>query len=210
MDLARFGKQPIMGIVRGVSPEQVEPLVEAVAGSGLNTLEITMNTPGASDIIRKAVQCSRGRLTLGAGTVLDMESLKAALDAGATFMVMPVVVPEVIGYCLKRKIPVFPGALTPQEIYRAWKEGASMVKVFPAKVFGPDYFKEIKGPFAQIKLLACSGVTPENLPEYFKCGADAVAFGASVFSRQRMQNNDYAGISSVIKAYLQALAAPQK
>jgi len=205
MNIADFNKQPIMGIVRGVNLEQVEPLVDAVIDSGLNTLEIAMNTPGAAGLIGKAVKCARGKLMLGAGTVLDMEGLKAALDAGATFMVMPVVVPDVIGYCLKNKIPVFPGALTPQEIYRAWKEGATMVKVFPAKVFGPEYFRQIKGPFNDIKLMACAGVTPENLPEYFKCGADAVAFGSSVFSRDRLQNGDYAGITFDIKAYLQAL-----
>ena len=205
MDIAVFQKQPIMGIVRGVSVEQIEPLVEAVMQSGLCTLEITMNTPAASGLIRKAVKKAGGKLVLGAGTVLDMDSLKEALDAGATFVVMPVLVRDVVAYCVKNKIPVFPGALTPQEIYRAWREGAAMVKVFPAKVFGPDYFREIKGPFNDIKLMACAGVTPQNMREYFACGASAVAFGGSVFSRERLQNGDYSGIVSDIKAYLQAL-----
>jgi len=194
-----------MGIVRGVSPEQIEPLVEAVIQSGLRTLEVTMNTPGAAESIRKALRCARNQLTLGAGTVLDMDGLKAALDAGATFVVMPVLARDVVAYCVKNKIAVFPGGLTPQEIYQAWQEGATMVKVFPAKMFGPEYLREIKGPFNDIKLMAVSGVTPQNMREYFACGASAVAFGGSVFSRQRLQNGDYSGITSAIKAYLQAL-----
>lgn len=111
---------------------------------------------------------------------------------------------EPLEYCLKNKIPVFPGALTPQEIYNAWCSGATMVKVFPAKFFGPDYFKEIKGPFNNIELLACAGVTPENLPAYFLNGADAVAFGASVFRKEWLADKDFKNIGESIKKYLAA------
>lgn len=205
MIVADFKKQPILGIVRGVSLGQIEPLVEAVVASGLKHLEITMNTQGAPELIRKAVKISNKRLVLGAGTVLDMNSLKSALDSGATFIVMPVLVEEAMRYCLKNKIPVFPGALSPQEIYRAWQAGATMVKVFPAKFFGPEYFREVKGPFNDIELLACSGITAQNMREYFSCGASALAFGASVFKQEWMQNKDYSRITSVIKTYLEQL-----
>jgi 2-dehydro-3-deoxyphosphogluconate aldolase / (4S)-4-hydroxy-2-oxoglutarate aldolase len=205
MDAAEFKKKPVMGIVRDVEAEQIEPLVEAVVMSGLKTLEITMNTPGASQLIRRAARIAHKRLILGAGTVLDMESLKQALDAGAAFIVMPVLVKDVARYCVKNKIPVFPGALTPSEIYDAWQEGATMVKVFPARCFGPEYLREIKGPFRDIELMAVGGVTPSNMREYFSCGADAVAFGASVFKKERLQNKDYPGIISAIKIYLQQL-----
>lgn len=205
MDVARFKKQPIMGIVRGIADREVEPLVEAVAKSGLRTLEVTMNTPGAAGLIRKAAKIGRKRLVLGAGTVLDMASLKSALDAGATFIVMPVLVSDVLRYCVKNKIPAFPGALTPSEIYQAWMEGATMVKVFPAKFFGPQYFREVKAPFNKIKLLACAGVTPLNMREYFACGASAVAFGASVFKKEWLCKQGYSKITSAIKAYLRAL-----
>lgn len=205
MDVAQFKKKPLMGIVRGVELEQIEPLLEAVLASGLETLEITMNTPDAAQLIRRARKISQKRLTLGAGTVLNIDNLKQALDSGATFIVMPVLIKDVLGYCLKNKIPVFPGALTPQEIYQAWKEGATMVKVFPAKFFGPEYFREIKGPFAEVELLACSGVTAQNMREYFACGASAVAFGASVFKKEWLQKKDYPSIASAIKAYLQQL-----
>lgn len=203
--MREFKKQPVMGIVRGVELEQIEPLTEAIISAGLATLEITMNTKDAGQIIHKTAKVAQKRLVLGAGTVLDIESLKLALDSGATFIVMPVVVSEVLRYCVKNKIPVFPGALSPQEIYNAWKEGATMVKVFPAKVFGPEYFREIKGPFNDIELLAVAGVTPQNMRAYFACGASAIAFGASVFKKERLKNKDYASISGAIRAYLKQL-----
>lgn len=205
MNIAVFKKQPVMGIVRGVGAEQVEPLIEAVVKSGLKTLEITMNTPGAARLIGKAAKAARMHLALGAGTVLNMASLKSALDNGATFIVMPVLVSDVLRYCVKNKIPAFPGALTPSEIYQAWQEGATMVKVFPAKFFGPQYFREIKAPFNDIELLACAGVTPFNMPEYFACGASAVAFGASVFKKEWLYKQGYPKITGAIKAYLRAL-----
>ena len=206
MDLAKFKKQPVMGIVRGVELPQLEALIEAVISSGLQTLEITMNTKDAAELIRKAKKIAQESLMLGAGTVLDMESLKAALDSGATFIVLPVLLKDVVAYCVKNKIPVFPGALTPSEIYAAWKEGATMVKVFPAKFFGPEYLREIKAPLEKIELLACSGVTPQNMREYFSCGASAISFGASVFRKEWLQQKEYANITSAIKAYLQQLS----
>ncbi|MEW6101864.1 MAG: bifunctional 4-hydroxy-2-oxoglutarate aldolase/2-dehydro-3-deoxy-phosphogluconate aldolase [Candidatus Omnitrophota bacterium] len=202
MDVGRFKNQPIMGIVRGVKLEQVEPLIETVVSSGLQALEMTMNTQDAPQIIRKARQIAQNRLMLGAGTVLNMKSLKEALDNGATFIVMPVLVKDVIAYCVKNKIPVFPGALTPQEIYQAWEAGATMVKVFPAKCFGPEYFREIKAPFNDIELMAVSGVTPQNLAEYFRCGVSAVAFGASVFKKDWLEKGDFTSIGTAIKSYL--------
>jgi len=205
MDVIQFKKQPFMGIVRGVETGQIEPLIEAVISSGLKTIEITMNTPDAQQLIRQAKKISGKDLVLGAGTVLDMDTLKLALDSGATFIVTPVLIRDVLGYCVKNKIPAFPGALSPQEIYHAWKEGATMVKVFPAKFFGPDYFREIKGPFNDIELLACAGVRPENMHEYFSSGASAIAFGASVFKKEWLQNKDYQSILRAIKAYLERL-----
>lgn len=206
MDIAQFKKQPLLGIVRGVEPDQIEPLIEAVIESGLRHLEITMNTRGAAQLIRKACRVARKRLVLGAGTVLSVEDLKQAQDAGATFIVTPVLIKEVSTYCVKNKIPLFSGALTPREIYEAWDAGATMVKVFPVKVFGPGYLRQIKGPFNQIALLACAGVTPENMREYFLSGASAVAFGSSVFKKEWLQNEDYSKISAAIKAYLNRLS----
>lgn len=205
MDVARFKEKPLMGILRGIEPGIIEPLVETVISAGLETIEITMNTEGAPGLIRKAVGVSNNKLMIGAGTVLNMDSLKQALDAGATFIVTPIFVEEVTQYCVKNKIPVFPGALSPQEIYNAWCAGAAMVKVFPARFFGPEYFKEIKAPFNDIELLACSGVTPENLRSYFLNGASAVTFGASVFRKEWLLKKDFESIRLRIKSYLKEL-----
>lgn len=205
MDIKEFKEQPLMGILRGVNLEEIEPLCEAVISSGLKTIEVTMNSEGAPELIQKAKRQAKKRLTIGAGTVLNLEDLKLALDSGATFIVTPVLIPQVNSYCVKNKIPVFPGALTPTEIYHCWRQGASMVKVFPAKAFGPEYFTEIKGPFKEIELLACSGVTPENLPVYFFNGASAAAFGASVFKKDLLRNKDFGGIARLIQRFLKAL-----
>jgi 2-dehydro-3-deoxyphosphogluconate aldolase/(4S)-4-hydroxy-2-oxoglutarate aldolase len=204
MDAAVFKKKPILGILRGVQIDQIQPLVETVIEAGLGTLEITMNTAHAAELIKKAKQVALGRITLGAGTVLSMKDLKLALKSGATFIVMPILVYDVVKYCVKRKIPVFPGALTPGEIYRAWDAGATMVKVFPAKLFGPDYFREIKGPFNNIELLACSGVTAENMKDYFAAGASAVTFGASVFRKDWLENKDFKAIGQAVGRFITA------
>ncbi|MFA6350163.1 MAG: bifunctional 4-hydroxy-2-oxoglutarate aldolase/2-dehydro-3-deoxy-phosphogluconate aldolase [Candidatus Omnitrophota bacterium] len=202
MDINKFLKLPIMGILRGAKPDIIEPLIEALIGAGLETLEITLNTQGAPGLIAKAKRLAGNKLTLGAGTVLDMDSLKSALDSGATFIVSPVLIEDVTRCCVKNKIPVFPGALTPEEIYRAWQAGAAMVKVFPAKFFGPEYFKEIRGPFNDIRLLACSGVTPQNMNDYFQAGVSAVTFGSSVFRPDWLEKRDFAGIAGVVAKYI--------
>ncbi len=203
MDMQRFKKLPIMGILRGIELEFIEPLIDIIVTSGLETIEITMNTKNACELIRKAIKFSTKKLCVGAGTVLNMDILKPALDAGATFIVMPVLIPDVLEYCVKNKIPAFPGAFTPQEIYAAWNSAATMVKVFPAKMLGPGYFKEINGPFKNIELLACGGVTPENMSLYFTNGASAISFGSSVFKKDWLINKDFESIKQSIKNYLE-------
>ncbi|MFH1239458.1 MAG: bifunctional 4-hydroxy-2-oxoglutarate aldolase/2-dehydro-3-deoxy-phosphogluconate aldolase [bacterium] len=204
MDVRQFRKLPIMGILRGVQADTIEPLVETVVSAGLRTMEINMNTKGAAKIIHRAVRVAKERLIIGAGTVLDMRSLKNALDAGATFIVMPVMINEVVEYCVDNRIAVFPGALTPQEIYRAWQAGATMVKVFPSPFFGPAYLKEIKGPFQDIELMACGGIKPENIKSYFASGASAVAFGGSIFRKEWLMAGEFSHIGKAIKDLIKA------
>jgi len=207
VEVAKFKALPILGILRGIEAGVLEPLLETIDTAGLKTIEITMNTKGASALIRKAQELSKGRITIGAGTVLDMKSLKSALDAGATFVVMPVFIKDVVGYCVKNRIPVFPGALTPQEIYTAWCAGAAMVKIFPSNFFGPEYFKEIRGPFNDVELLACGGVTAENMKSYFSNGASAVSFGASVFKEEWLAKKEFPKIEQAVHKYIQEFSA---
>lgn len=205
MDVNRFRQLPLLGILRGISSDTIKPLTETVISSGLYAIEITMNTPDAAGLIRQMVKTANGRIAVGAGTVLSLEDLHSALDAGATFIVMPTLIPNIMGYCVKNSIPIFPGALTPQEIYNAWNAGAAMVKVFPAKFFGPSYIKEIKGPFQDIELLACGGITSDTIGQFFSSGADAVAFGGSIFNKEWIETGKFSiigeYISTLIKEY---------
>ena len=202
MDIDKFRELPLLGILRGIESDMVEPIVETVVSAGLKTIEITMNTDNASILIKLMSGAAGSRLVVGAGTVLTMHDLYSALDAGATFIVLPVLVPDVVEYCAKNAIPVFPGALTPQEIYNAWRAGATMVKVFPAGFPGPEYFKEIKGPFNDIDLLACGGVNTETIDLFFSSGASAAAFGGSVFRKDWLERGDFSSIRNSIEGLI--------
>jgi 2-dehydro-3-deoxyphosphogluconate aldolase/(4S)-4-hydroxy-2-oxoglutarate aldolase len=204
MDVERFEKLPLMGILRGGDTDVVDPLVETLAEAGLETLEIAMNTPDAAAMIRRAADAAGGRLMIGAGTVTTLERLEAALDAGAGFLVSPTLDSGVVEEARRRSVPMFPGALTPQEIHEAWSAGATMVKVFPAKVFGPEYFKEVKGPLDDVRLLACGGVSAANMTEYFDAGADAVAFGGSVFAAPLLTERRFEQIAAEVSELVRA------
>lgn len=204
MDIKEFKKLPVMGILRGIDSSMISPLCDAVIRSGLKTIEITMNTHGAPELIRQMAEASQERLTIGAGTVLTMDDLHMALDAGATFIVMPTLVRDVTEYCSKNNIPVFPGAFTPQEIYDAWRAGASMVKVFPVKFFGPSYLAEVKGPFQDIELLACGGVSTENIKAYFSGGASAVSFGGSILKKEWLEKGEFEKVQQAISELIQS------
>jgi 2-dehydro-3-deoxyphosphogluconate aldolase/(4S)-4-hydroxy-2-oxoglutarate aldolase len=207
MQLDRFRRKPLMGILRGITAEQLAPTLESAVSGGLQALEITMNTPGAAELIASARAIAGGELAIGAGTVLSRESLDTALAAGASFIVMPTLVSDVVRECVRRDVPVFPGALTPQEIHAAWQAGAAMVKVFPSKFFGPEYFREVKGPFDDVLLLACGGVSAANLAEFAACGADAYAFGGSVFNSAWIQAGEFEKVEQSVRALVDAHAA---
>ncbi len=202
--LNRIKELPIVGILRGITEEDLDQLADTIVVSGLKTVEITMNTPHAASLISKFVSLSDGRLLIGAGTVLNRHDLFDALQAGAKFIVTPSITEEVIEYCYLNSIPVFPGALTPTEINRAWQIGATMVKVFPASLFGPAYFRDIKGPFENIELMAVGGVSSENIAEYIAMGASAVAFGSSIFKKEYLKKGKYQLIEKAIKNLIAA------
>ena len=144
MDVAIFKQKPILGILRGAQENQIEPLVETVIDAGLETLEITMNTPGAAQLIQKAKQISAGRLTLGAGTVLNLKDLKIALKSGATFIVMPVLVRDVVKYCVKHKIPVFPVHLLRKRFINLGRLALRWLKFFRPNFLVQNIFAKSK------------------------------------------------------------------
>ncbi len=205
MILNTIRELPVIGILRGICEEQLEPLTESIIASGLKVVEITMNTGHASSLISKMNAIAGDRLTIGAGTVLKTSELFDALDSGAKFIVSPSIVEEVIEFCYMNQIPVFPGALSPTEIFRAWNLGATMVKLFPASLFGPGYIREVKAPLNNIEIMATGGISTSNLAEYFTMGASAVAFGASIFKKEDLETGNYhritQGISDLISEY---------
>ncbi|MZH46397.1 MAG: bifunctional 4-hydroxy-2-oxoglutarate aldolase/2-dehydro-3-deoxy-phosphogluconate aldolase [Nitrospinae bacterium] len=203
-DLTLFEQEPVMGIIRGVEKDSLQGVLQAAYEGGLRFLEITLNTPDALLLIKQSVKLFPD-FCIGAGTVLSAESTEQVIDAGAKFIVAPNLNEEVAEYCNKNKLAYFPGALTPTEIEKAWRLGATMVKVFPASQMGPDYIKLLKGPFEQIKLMAVGGVNPENIPDYFSAGASAVALGGSIFSTKRMADKAFSVIQKEIEEFILAV-----
>ncbi len=178
---ARFRQLPVVGILRFFPREQVERLVPAALAGGLRNLEVTMNSTGAEDLIRLARELVGDEGNVGAGTVTTLDELHRALGAGASFIVTPVIVPDVIRACVERGVPVLPGAMTPTEILTAWRLGATMVKVFPADQLGPAHIKAVKAPFPEIPLMPTGGVTVETLPAFHQAGAEAFGVGSPLF-----------------------------
>ena len=191
-DAARFAAMPLIAILRGQPNSIITPVVEALIDGGVVALEITMNTRDASAQIRTAVAQAGTRLAVGAGTVTSLAELDEACAAGASFIVTPVVVPDVISECVRRGLPVFPGAFTPTEIHQAHRLGATMVKLFPAHRLGPDYVRDLKAPLSSIRLLVTGGITPESLPEYAQAGAAGFGIGSPLFSSAHLAASDWA------------------
>ncbi len=204
-DSTQFEKLPVLGIIRGIKRDALKGVLNSALESGLKHLEITLNTRNSFELISEAVNLFDDTLCVGAGTVITKKEAELAVSAGAKFLVSPTLNNEVASYCKQNNISYFPGALTPTEIEAAWNSGAQMVKVFPATAMGPKYFKEIKGPFSNIKLMAVGGVKKENIADYFKSGASAVAVGGSIFSVERMNNEGFSSIKEDLSEILFAV-----
>ncbi len=203
---ALFNKVPLIGIIRNIPLEDVREILPLFQEAGLTTLEITMNTAGVDELLKYALD-HFPELNIGAGTVCNKEDLKRALKLGAQFIVTPVVVPKVIKKCVSTGVPIFPGAYTPTEIYRAWSLGASMVKVYPATALGPDYLKDVKAPLNQIKLVPTGGVNLENIGQFREAGADGYGIGGQLFPKKLIQDKNWAGLKEHFGRFVEKLAA---
>ncbi|HUR38471.1 MAG TPA: bifunctional 4-hydroxy-2-oxoglutarate aldolase/2-dehydro-3-deoxy-phosphogluconate aldolase [Planctomycetota bacterium] len=201
---ALFKKLPVVGILRFFKRAEVEKLVPASLEGGLCNIEVTMNTAGAEDLIRLTADLMGAKGNVGAGTVTTVETLDRAIKAGATFIVTPAVLPDVIQACVQRKIPVMPGAMTPTEILSAWRMGATMVKVFPADQLGPGHIKAVKAPFPEIPLMPTGGVTVETLPAFKKAGADAFGVGGPLFDPKQVAAGNWGWFREQAARFAQA------
>ena len=205
MDISILDEQRVIVIIRHDKSFDLKGLFQTVLDAGIGVIEITLNTPQAFDLIDSAVKDFGSQMLIGAGTVLSVTELKKVLDIGARFIVSPIFNKEIVEYCSKENIPVFPGALTPTEIYNAHQSGAHMVKVFPASLFGPSYFKSIKAPLSGTRLLAVGGVNEANVNDYLSNGADAVAIGGGIIKRKWIDSGDFQAIRNGITKFTNAI-----
>ncbi len=200
-----FSKVPIVGIIRNLSFDTIEKILPIYLSAGLTTIEITMNTQAAEEIIRFAADKYKGQLNVGAGTVCNTDDLDLAIKAGSQFIVTPILDPDVVRSCVSKNIPVFPGAYTPTEIYQAWKLGASMVKVYPATSLGPEYIKDVKAPLTNIKLMPTGGINLDNIQTFIKAGADGLGIGSQLFDKTLLKDENWQGLELHFKQYVSKL-----
>ncbi|MEN9355036.1 MAG: 2-deydro-3-deoxyphosphogluconate aldolase/4-hydroxy-2-oxoglutarate aldolase [Fibrobacterota bacterium] len=208
---SRLKNARLLGILRDAPAASLRDLARCLVEAGIEFIEVTMNTPDALAQIACLRKELDGKAEVGAGTVLTGTQAQDALSAGATFLVSPCFSRPVQEVADARSIPTLPGAFTPQEIWEADRDGAAMVKLFPAKsAGGPGYVKELRGPFRDIPLLVCGGVSPQTAGEYLGAGADALAFGGSIFSQARLAAGDFDAILSDLKALRHASIHPDR
>jgi 2-dehydro-3-deoxyphosphogluconate aldolase / (4S)-4-hydroxy-2-oxoglutarate aldolase len=206
--LEKISAVGLIPIVRAPSPADASLAAEAIIRGGIGIAEITMTVPSALRVMEQVVQKYGHDVLLGAGTVLDAETCRAAILAGAEFIVTPSLDVRVIEMARRYAKPCFPGALTPTEIVTAWQAGAEMVKIFPCgPVGGPKYIKALKGPLPQIEMVPTGGVTLETAAEFIKAGAAAIAVGGELVDLKALRAGNYEVVTERSKQFLEAVRA---
>lgn len=190
--LHAIGKTKVISIIRGIESQDIKEVISALYAGGIRCLEVTMNTPGALAMITEARKTQD--IIVGAGTVLSVDDAKKAIDAGAQFILAPCLDVNVITYCLERDVLPVPGIFTPTEMMLAYNSGAKLLKVFPAGSVGPQYIKDLLGPFSGMKLLPVGGVSLENTPAFMQAGAYAVGVGSFLANPSLAKEKDFATI----------------
>jgi 2-dehydro-3-deoxyphosphogluconate aldolase/(4S)-4-hydroxy-2-oxoglutarate aldolase len=195
-----------IGIIPAIRVSSAEDALfagEAVCSSGIPIVEVTMTVPGALDVISELVRFS-SELVVGAGTLSGVEMANRCLDAGAMFLTSPGLDLEIVEFALKKKVVVFPGAMTPSEIMAAWKAGADFVKVFPcAPLGGPAYIKALKRPFPTVPLIASGGVNQQTAADFIEAGAVAVGIGRDLIQPAAIERREGGWIRELSRRYLE-------
>jgi 2-dehydro-3-deoxyphosphogluconate aldolase/(4S)-4-hydroxy-2-oxoglutarate aldolase len=191
----------IVAVVRSPDSRQLVEAARALADGGVSVVEITMTVPGALDVVRRVREALGDRLLLGAGTVLDPETARAALLAGAEFLVAPTVNLDVIRLCQRYDKLVMPGAFTPTEILTAWEAGADIVKVFPADVVGPAFFKALRGPLPQVRLMPTGGVDLTTAAAFLRAGACCLGIGGQLVEPKAVAEGNFERIRDLARQY---------
>lgn len=197
-----LAREKIVAIIRGISAESGDATAKALADGGIVFLEVTLNTDGALGMISRFRENYEGRLRIGAGTVLDLGQAKEAVAAGAEYIISPNLDEEVIYYGVEQGVQVWPGTMTPTEIVRAYKAGASAVKVFPMGSLGINYLKEIRAPLNHIPMVATGGVNLQNINSVLDAGAIAVGLGGNLVDKQLVKDGKFEELTKLAKSYV--------
>lgn len=192
----------LVAIIRAPSGELLVDVAKALLDGGISIIEVTLTVPNALQIIADVNRELGDKIILGAGSVIDSETARAAMLAGAEFIVSPVVKPDVIACCKRYGKAVMPGAFTPTEILTAWELGADVVKVFPADVGGPAYLKAVKAPLPQVRLMPTGGVDLDTLESFWKAGACAVGLGSALVEKDAVARGDMNRIRDLAGQYV--------
>jgi 2-dehydro-3-deoxyphosphogluconate aldolase/(4S)-4-hydroxy-2-oxoglutarate aldolase len=201
--LLRVLDDGIVAVVRSPDSHRLVDVAKSLAEGGVRVMEITFTVPNALDVIRQVSQSLGESILLGAGTVLDAETARAAILAGAEFIVAPTLNLDVIRLCHRYDKLVMPGAFTPTEILTAWEAGADIVKVFPADVGGPAYLKALRGPLPQVRLMPTGGVDLNTAGEFLKAGACCLGVGSQLVDPKAVAAGDYAHIRDLARQYVE-------
>ncbi|MFX0560478.1 bifunctional 4-hydroxy-2-oxoglutarate aldolase/2-dehydro-3-deoxy-phosphogluconate aldolase [Tepidibacillus infernus] len=189
--LQQIKENGVVAIIRGANPNNILPIARALKNGGVKTLEITVETPKVLTLIEKVSEELGEDLIVGAGTVLDPETARAAIMSGAKFIFSPTVNVDTIRLAKRYGVISIPGALTPTEIVTAYENGADIIKVFPANVFGPKYLKDVHGPLPHIPLMPTGGLDLSNVAEYIKAGGVAAGIGSSLVNTRKNIDKSY-------------------
>lgn len=193
----------VIAVIRADSSEELVGVAAAIKEGGVDVIEVTMTTPNALSVIEEAREKFGDEVLLGVGSVLDAETARAAMLAGAEFVVSPVVKLDVIEICRRYGKVVMPGALTPTEILTAWESGADYVKVFPASIVGPEYIKAVKAPLPQVELIPTGGVNVQNAGEFIKAGAIALGVGGALVSKKALVERNFKLLTETAKKLIE-------
>jgi 2-dehydro-3-deoxyphosphogluconate aldolase / (4S)-4-hydroxy-2-oxoglutarate aldolase len=209
--LARIIETGLIPVIRAESSEMAIRAIDAIKEGGLSVLEITMTVPGAIRVIEEATRRFGEDAIVGAGTVLDSETARACILAGAQFIVSPALDLKTIACCRRYSIPVMPGAMTPSEVLTAWKAGADFVKVFPANaVGGPSYIKALKAPLPQIQLVPTGGVSLTTAADFIKAGAAALGVGADLVDTAALRRGENKLITARARQFIEIVKSARE
>ena len=195
----------VIAVIRMADANKLAKVVAAIQEGGVKAVEITMTTPGALDVIKIMSEEKIPGVLIGAGTVLDSETAASVIHAGADFVVSPILNKKMIRLCNRYGKLVVPGALTPTEIMKAWERGADIVKIFPATSLGPRYFKDIKGPLPQVRLMPTGGVDLKNASEFIRNGACCVGIGTALLDKKAIQNGDWGVLTKKAEGLIESI-----